>query len=247
MGPYYQEAEVVDDDDDNDVMHGDVDEELELDYQQDTWEVVRAYFRERGLVRQQLDSFNEFTYNTIQELVTESSAVSVSSEVKGIIGSTLTTTTKYKVQFGQTYLSTPVQKEGDGTALPVNPNDARLRNLTYSSALYVDISMDRYSVDSDGNHNEEDQQNFEKTYIGEIPIMLRSKFCALDPKRKKVTDFPEIGECPYDQGGYFVVNGGEKVLVAQEKMSQNQVIIYYYLLLFILLLSLLFLGSSFQK
>ncbi|GKD03501.1 RNA polymerase II second largest subunit, partial [Tanacetum coccineum] len=36
----------------------------------------------------------------------------------------------------------------------------------------------------------------------------------------------ELGECPYDQGGYFIINGSEKVLIAQEKMSTNHVYVF---------------------
>lgn len=45
---------------------GDDDDEI---HQEDTWEVVSAYFEDKGLVRQQLDSFNEFIGTTIQEVL----------------------------------------------------------------------------------------------------------------------------------------------------------------------------------
>ena len=37
---------------------------------------------------------------------------------------------------------------------------------------------------------------------------------------------PPFGECPFDQGGYFIINGREKVLVAQERMAANHVMCY---------------------
>eukprot|EP01119_Soliformovum_irregulare_P012511 TRINITY_DN3252_c0_g1_i1.p1 TRINITY_DN3252_c0_g1~~TRINITY_DN3252_c0_g1_i1.p1 ORF type:complete len:1194 (-),score=338.40 TRINITY_DN3252_c0_g1_i1:116-3223(-) len=63
-----------------------------------------------------------------------------------------------------------------------------------------------------------------KIFIGKVPIMLRSTYCMLSELSDK--ELAEMGECPYDQGGYFVVKGGEKVLIAQEKMSQNHVYVF---------------------
>lgn len=54
--------------------------------------------------------------------------------------------------------------------------------------------------------------------------MLRSSYCSLYNLSEK--DLTELGECPYDQGGYFIVNGSEKVLIAQEKMSTNHVYVF---------------------
>ncbi|KAK4772822.1 hypothetical protein SAY87_027841 [Trapa incisa] len=54
--------------------------------------------------------------------------------------------------------------------------------------------------------------------------MLRSNYCTLYQNLEK--DLTELGECPYDQGGYFIINGSEKVLIAQEKMSTNHVYVF---------------------
>lgn len=54
--------------------------------------------------------------------------------------------------------------------------------------------------------------------------MLRSSYCTLYQNSEK--DLTELGECPYDQGGYFIINGSEKVLIAQEKMSTNHVYVF---------------------
>jgi DNA-directed RNA polymerase II subunit RPB2 len=54
--------------------------------------------------------------------------------------------------------------------------------------------------------------------------MLRSSYCTLYGNSEK--DLTELGECPYDQGGYFIINGSEKVLIAQEKMSTNHVYVF---------------------
>jgi len=58
-----------------------------------------------------------------------------------------------------------------------------------------------------------------------MPIMVKSKFCSL----YGLTDTEVVakGECPYDSGGYFIVNGGEKAVVAQEKMANNFVYVFH--------------------
>ena len=94
------------------------------------------------------------------------------------------------------------------------PNEARLRNLTYSAPLYVDITK---TVLKDGENPIETQH--QKTFVGKIPIMLRSTYCLLNGLSDR--DLTELNECPLDPGGYFVINGSEKVLIAQEKMATN--------------------------
>jgi DNA-directed RNA polymerase beta subunit len=50
--------------------------------QEDSWVVISAFFKEKGLVRQQLDSFDEFIHNTIQEIVEEEEIIVTSNEIK---------------------------------------------------------------------------------------------------------------------------------------------------------------------
>lgn len=54
--------------------------------------------------------------------------------------------------------------------------------------------------------------------------MLRSKFCSLSDLSDR--DLTLKGECVFDQGGYFIVNGSEKVIIAQERMSNNHVYVF---------------------
>ena len=84
----------------------------------------------------------------------------------------------------------------------------------YSAPLYVDITK---TVVKDGEDPVETQH--QKTFIGKIPIMLRSTYCLLNGLTDR--DLTELNECPLDPGGYFIINGSEKVLIAQEKMATN--------------------------
>ena len=206
--------------------------------QEDAWAVISAYFEEKGLVRQQLDSFDEFIQNTMQELVDDSGDIRVSPEVQHLVGYDEEgfeeverggTKRVFEIRFGQVYLSKPTTVEKDGTVTNIFPHEARLRNLTYSAPLYVDVTMNEYRARKDANTSDPNEdlgepvstEDARKEFLGYVPIMLRSLFCVLSDKDD--AQLSDLGECVYDQGGYFVINGSEKVIVAQERMSNNHV------------------------
>ena len=187
---------------------------------EDCWTVISSFFEAKGLVRQQLDSFDEFIQNTMQEIVDENSRIVVETGIAP--GSD--TGKKYEIEFGQVYLSKPTMTEADGTVQPMFPNEARLRNLTYAAPLYVDMRKRVVEVNSGGDEQELDSEELSKVFLGRVPIMLHSQFCVLNGLGER--DLIDLGECPYDQGGYFVVGGSEKVLIAQERMATNQVYVF---------------------
>jgi len=208
--------------------------------QEDAWAVISAYFEDKGLVRQQIDSFDVFVSNTMQEIVYDSSNIRVSPETQHTVGydeetykqdslTDQTTRKVFEIEFGQVYLSKPSNVEKDGTSDVLLPYQARLRNLTYSAPLYVDVVMNQFRVRRDANLGDPDEdmgerlstEEAKKEFLGYVPIMLRSEYCALND----MSDFElaDLQECIYDQGGYFVINGSEKVIIAQERMSNNHV------------------------
>ncbi|KNE91095.1 hypothetical protein PSTG_15491 [Puccinia striiformis f. sp. tritici PST-78] len=202
--------------------------------QEDCWQVISAFFNERNLVSQQISSFDGFVNTTMQELVDETGSLVLEQSMQ-YTDKAGDMTKRFEITFGQIYLSRPTMTESDGTVSPMFPNEARLRNLTYSSPLYVDMSKSNklatgeyddetgepiYITDDADN----EEKNSTQIYIGKVPIMLRSEFCILD----KLDDegLHELNECPFDQGGYFVINGSEKVLIAQERMAANHVYVF---------------------
>lgn len=202
-------------------------EEDEEINQEDTWTVISSYFQEKGLVRQQLDSFDEFIQNTMQEIVDESPPIILIPEVQHTPGENPTNLTRFVIKFGQIFISKPTMTETDGSPQAMLPNEARLRNLTYSAPLYVDMTKTEIQTGPDGEEieaEEDEDKNPGRIFVGKVPIMLRSTYCMLSDSSDK--DLAELGECPYDQGGYFVIKGGEKVLIAQEKMSHNHVYVF---------------------
>ena len=114
------------------------DEEAEEITQEDCWTVISAFFDQKGLVRQQLDSFDEFVQNTMQELVDENADL-ILDQADQHTGTNADVTRRYEIKFGQIYLSRPTITEADGSVVPVFPQEARLRNLTYSAPLYIEM------------------------------------------------------------------------------------------------------------
>ena len=107
------------------------------------------------------------------------------------------------------------------------PNEARLRNLSYSSHLFCDIEVDYVHnkiSEADGSIIKEVTTNiYPKITVGKIPIMIQSKLCALHDTNFETKK--TMGECPYDQGGYFVIDGQEKVIVSHERKAENKLYI----------------------
>ncbi|KAF8078866.1 DNA-dependent RNA polymerase II second largest subunit [Lyophyllum atratum] len=201
--------------------------------QEDCWTVISSFFDQKGLVRQQLDSFDEFVQNTMQELVDENSDL-ILDQADQHTGHETDMTRRYEIKFGQIYLSRPTVTEADGSVVPVFPQEARLRNLTYSAPLYIEMKkrvlIGRESTDGmpgdiawEAEHDDNPDEST-KVWIGKVPIMLRSTFCILRGLQDQ--DLYDLNECPYDSGGYFIINGSEKVLIAQERMATNHVYVF---------------------
>lgn len=218
---------------DQDAAGGEYDEEYEDITQEDCWTIITSFFDAYGLVRQQLDSFDEFVQNTMQELVDENADL-ILDQADQHTGTSADVTRRYEIKFGQIYLSRPTITEADGSVVPVFPQEARLRNLTYSAPLYIEMKKRTLlgREDPDGApgdiiwepESEESPDDTRKVWIGKVPIMLRSSFCIL--RTLEDQDLYDLNECPYDSGGYFVINGSEKVLIAQERMATNHVYVF---------------------
>ena len=220
----------------NIALEFELEPEVEPITQEDCWTVITSFFDLKGLVRQQLDSFDEFIKNTMQEVIDENSRL-VLQTTSQHTNNEEDVAKQYIVEFAQIYLSKPTVTETDGTTERMFPHEARMRNLTYSAPLYVDVKKETRTavIDPDdqdaGLHDvnwavkqEETDDEYQKVFIGKVPIMLRSEYCILNGLTQQ--DLQQVGECPYDQGGYFVINGSEKVLIAQERMATNHVYVF---------------------
>ena len=203
-------------------------EEVQTIGQTDSWAVADAFFAEKGLVSQQVGSFDDFVTYKMQEIVDDHPPIEIIPE-KQYTPETASSGTfgfVYSLKFGQLSLNKPSVEEVDGALTTLTPNQARLRNLTYSSPLYVNIKQTTYAVtDTEGGREQVGEEEYKKILIGRIPVMLKSEYCWL--KNQSEANLVELGECVFDQGGYFIINGSEKVLIAMERMASNFVYCFH--------------------
>ncbi len=173
---------------------------------EDTWELLKAFFKEKGLVRQHLDSFNDFVENKLQGIV---------DETKQIIPDI----PDFFIKFGKLTLGTPIVREADGAKKEITPMEARIRELSYSANLTLEMTP--VTID-ERTQRALDNESIDM-YIGRLPIMLKSVKCPL--ANKSEIELIKKGEDFLDPGGYFIINGTERVLVTQEDLAPNRIMV----------------------
>lgn len=171
----------------------------EVNTAEDKWNLLPAFLKVKGLVKQHLDSFNYF----------------VDVDLKKILKANEKVLSDVDPDFYVKYLDIRVgQKSTSKHKDPIlPPHECRLRDLTYSAPIYVDVEYTR-------GRKIIMHRDLE---IGKMPIMLRSNKCTLDGASESV--MAGLNECPLDPGGYFIVNGTEKVILVQEQLSKNRIIV----------------------
>ena len=130
---------------------------------------------------------------------------------------------KYRLQvvieFENISLYRPEIHENNGATKLMFPNDARLRNFTYTSNFTLDLNITYIIAKGDNMEQEEvKHMRLSKIQFGKIPIMLKSCICILN--QYNFVPNEQVDECKMDPGGYFIINGSEKTCLGQEKSSR---------------------------
>ncbi|MFH1786335.1 MAG: DNA-directed RNA polymerase subunit B'' [archaeon] len=161
--------------------------------------ILVAYFRSNSLVEHHVSSFNDFLDRGLQSVIDEIKVIEPELE-------------DYYIKLGKIFVDEPVSKEADGSTRKIYPNEARLRDRTYSAPITLEMTA------VEGGEEQETM----KVVIGKLPIMLKSKKCLL----AGMTDdeLIRVGEDPQDPGGYFIINGTERVLVLVEDLASNRIL-----------------------
>jgi DNA-directed RNA polymerase subunit B len=120
---------------------------------------------------------------------------------------------EFKIQLDNIWVGKPEITEADGSKRNIYPSEARLRKLSYSAPISLEVS----------SHIDGIQRESFKLQIGNMPIMVKSSFCHLSEMNKE--DLIKVGEDPSDPGGYFIINGSEKVLVKIEDLAPNKLMV----------------------
>ena len=157
--------------------------------------LIEKYLEQHSLVESNIRSFNDFVSNRIQRIVNEMNNSLNNEDVE--------------IRFGKVRVGEPNIIEADGSVSKITPILARLRNLTYAAPVFVELSV-----------KFENQTESTEVEIGRIPIIVRGAMCntygmSKEELRKNYMD-------PLDPGGYFIINGNERVIVMSEDLASNQ-------------------------
>ena len=169
-----------------------------LPTEDDVWYLLRSYYQRYGMVRHQIESFNNFIQYILPHIVQESSEFRVTQQDE-----------EHVITLCNLSVQRPTVMDADGSERVLEPHMARLRNLSYSGTVLVDVV---HEIHRSGTPVE--RRIYREVCLCRIPIMLGSMACHTQHRETTM-------ECRLDQGGYFIVSGCEKVLVAQEKLHQN--------------------------
>lgn len=168
---------------------------------EDKWKLLPAFLKVKGLVKQHIDSFNYFINVDIKKIVKANEKITTDADPV------------WYLKYLNIYVGSPDVEESFNITKPISPHECRLRDMTYSAPITVDIEYTRGSQRV-VRHN---------LPVGRMPIMLRSSNCVLTGKSP--AELASLNECPIDPGGYFIANGTEKVILIQEQLSKNRIIV----------------------
>ncbi len=167
--------------------------------------LLRKFFEENSLIQADLDSFNNFIEKELNKILKENKVIEPTIIPPNV--------DEFKIQLDNIWVTKPEITEADGSKRNIMPNEARLRKISYAAPIFIEVSAHINGV----------QREDFKLQIGNLPIMLKSKYCHLYGLTEE--QLIKAGEDPYDPGGYFVINGTEKVLVKIEDLASNRLMI----------------------
>ena len=201
--------------------------------------ILNTYFKtqEYPYTRHHTESYDNFVSQDIPAIIKAQNPILL---LQSQIGSTDVYEYKAEIFIGglegdRLYIGTPTVSLQDSAEVRVMfPNEARLRNLTYASSVEADIVVRiTYSrPNPEGGRGiiqrevilDPAKEPALYGYLGKfplfnLPILLHSKYCILHGKPAMF--IKEVGECQYDYGGYFIINGSEKVLITHQEQAFN--------------------------
>ncbi|MFC1723733.1 DNA-directed RNA polymerase subunit B'' [Nanoarchaeota archaeon] len=167
--------------------------------------LVKAHFEGTSMVESDIRSFNNFLENQLQRIVDMNKVVEPTIIPQNV--------EEFKIKFDRIWVTKPEITEADGSKRNIFPVEARLRKISYAAPCFIEVSAHINGV----------QRETLTTQVGSIPIMLKSKHCHLHGQSTE--ELVQHGEDPHDLGGYFIINGTEKVLIGVEDLAANKLLV----------------------
>ena len=165
------------------------------------------------LAKHQLESFNNFVNSLIKIIVQQYNPIVIYGAFNENIGKH---EQEIRISFGDVAFHSPMIYENDGSMVQMSPEIARLRGMSYSSNLHVDVIVET-TLRSGPEFDEVEvkTKKFDKILVGKIPIMVGSRYCNSNNNLSN-------RDCHIDPGGYFIIGGSEKVIISQERQAENK-------------------------
>lgn len=193
-----------------------------------TWDIIDRYFSQGGgtenanpLVQHQIESFNEFIDKKLCQIIQGFNSIQICHNYKESVKDFAY---KIFINIQNPSLSKPIFQQQDGSQILMTPHIARMNSLTYAVNIYADIHILTETINAD-NVVEKNEVKVPSVNVGKIPIMVRSKVCILN-QVPGIAENSQREECRYDPGGYFIVNGNEKVIISQDRISENKTLVF---------------------
>lgn len=191
------------------------------EYEKYTWNVIESYFKEEEgklLINHQIQSFNDFILNKIEEIIRGFNTIEVYQKFNHELDKF-----EFLVEIDviNPVITKPIIYEKNGSTKIMTPHEARQRNFSYSSALFVTFDIKCHWLDENGQ-TITSNKIMKNISMGKIPIMVGSQYCNLNnPMFQFAND-----ECKYDNGGYFIINGNEKVVISHDRIAENKTYVF---------------------
>ena len=179
--------------------------------EEEIWKIIKNYFDTKGLIQHQISSFNHFINIDIVDIIKDISKYSLENDRKEF--------EKYEFKFVNIHIPQPTTIEETRELINITPQDCRIRNLNYDAPVYVDIIQKVHIKNKPVQIT-----RYNRCIICRIPIMLRSNRCILTDKTN--SERIRMGECEFDNGGYFIMKGNERVIVSQLRGVYNKPFTY---------------------
>ena len=194
-----------------------------------SWNLIDKYFKDNpnNLVAHHLESYNNFFTREIHNIFKENNPIRfIERENKEATKEKQEQRNQCLLYLGgkdgtKIYFGKPIIYDDNHYTHYMYPNDARLRNMTYGITIHYDVDIEFKYYNNDVLV--EETTTLEKIFLGRFPIMLQSKLCILNTLSTEVRF--NLGECRNDFGGYFIIDGKEKLIVSQEKFADNMLYI----------------------
>lgn len=188
--------------------------------QKATWDLINQHYKENKgyqLVKHLIESYNDFILTKLDNIVDGFNAIDIHHQYMPELQKF-----RYMINIDvkNPILSKPIIYEKDGSTKIMTPTDARNRNFTYAAALYIDLHIRTHMWNDKKEEYEVECKKINNVCLGKIPVMVGSRYCVLTTTGK------DTDECRYGYGGYFIINGNEKVIICQDRIAENMTYVF---------------------